>query len=567
MKKLLTSVFLFISMSCLSFVSAQSIQTGIEFYEEGNYERALRIFEDLDSSQAHLFAGKSYFGLNNFLKAKYYLNRVNESESDSDIYYEAKYTKALADFQLKNFPASLDAAYELNEATLSSSLSGDVYNFYNQLIEYLSLEQRIESFKETKYDDVRFDLMEYTMGKVDYSSARAIFQAYKSSVSNKPQGQVEDIEQMLRDSASYQRRYNPIQYPEAPDGIAYNIGVVLPEFDSDSPQYEISQHMYFGIQLAIEEFNSTNSDKKAFISYKNSSSDTLSMAGIINELLWNHNIDAIIGPLYSENALELSEYTELYRVPMLTPLANSDEINIDRNYTFQLNSTFGMQGTHMARYAVQQLGFDTLAVIGEKGSLGEPSAIAFRDEVRSLGGDVVRYFVEDLAAEEYDISEYVKYFDPEVDTLFNYNIDAVYAPFTGNIAETLINSLLTSLEAIGTDMTILGSEEFESLNNRLSQLSDNPVYFSKTLHLNENKPAVQKFRNSFRLRFEVEPNQFAFVGYDAASVLLDTLLEVENPVYLREGLKAITNYDGLITNISFDGKHINQNVGVYRVEN
>jgi ABC-type branched-subunit amino acid transport system substrate-binding protein len=565
MKKLLTSIFLLSSMSCFTFLNAQSIQTGIEFYEEGNYERALRIFENLNSPEANLFAGKSYFGLNNFIKAKYYLNQINET--DSDVYNEAKYTEALTDFQLKNYPAALDAAFELNETILSSSLSRDVYKFYEQLIHFLSLEQRLEAFRESKYDKIRFDLMEYTMGKVDLSSARAILKAYKNSVMDQPSSQLRDIEQMVGDSVSYQQRYNPGQYAEAPEGMTYNIGVVLPQFDSNSPQYEISQHIYFGIQLAVENFNSENTDRKVFISYQNSESESESISGIVSELMWIHNTDAIIGPLFSEVAMELSEYAELYRIPMLTPLANSDEINLNRNYTFQLNPTFGMQGTRMAQYAIQNLGYDTLAVIAEKGSFGEPSAIAFRDEVRRLGGEVVRYIVDDFAVEGYDISEYVQYFDPEVDTLFNYNIDAVYAPFTGNIAETLINTLLTNIEAIGSDMTLLGSEEWESLNTRLNQLTDNPVYYTKTRSSDLNSQPAEEFKNAFRLRFETAPNEFAFIGYDAASVILETLLNVQNPIYLREGLKEIRNYSGLSMEISFEGQHINQEVGVYRIQN
>lgn len=188
------------------------------------------------------------------------------------------------------------------------------------MIGFLSLEQRLQAFKESKHDDVRFDLMEYAMGKVDLSSARAILQAYKNSVAEQPRSQIDDIEQMVSDSASYQRRYNPGQYPEAPDGMAYNIGVVLPEFDSDSPQYEISQHIYFGIQLAVEEFNSENTDQKVFLTYRNSESDSLSISGIVNDFKLNHQIDAIIGPLFSETAIELSEYAEQYRIPMLTLL-------------------------------------------------------------------------------------------------------------------------------------------------------------------------------------------------------------------------------------------------------
>lgn len=561
---MMKNIFLLITFCLMVFsVQAQSLQTGINFYEEGSYEEALNIFERIDEPSSYLYTGKTYFALNNYLKAKRSLEKIDSTQSA--LYSEAKYTIALVDFELNNFAATLDALYEINEYSMQGSVKRDAFNFYRDLLNYLTLGQRFEAFRAVSHDEIRLDLVESAIGLVDYPSARTLFKAYTNTVSISDSTEYQNLFNVLRDSASYAQRYNPNKFTQAPSGLSYNIGVALPEFDIDSEEFEITQHLYFGIQLAVENFNSQNTRQKAFITYRNTNADADSAANIANDLIWNHNTDAIIGPLFSEVAFELSKYAELYEIPLLTPLANSDNLNLDLNYTFQLNPTFAIQGKKMAQYAIQTLQYDTLAVLAEKGSLGEASAYAFQDEVRKLGGEIVRFYVEDLASEGYDITEYVKYFDPEVDTVFNYNIDAVYAPFTGNISQTLMSALITNLEAMGSQMTILGSEEWETADISSSRLSDTDVYYTKTFEVDTTNSAVNDFESEFRLRFDTQPNRFAYIGFDAAKVLIESLRRVQNPQYLKEGLKSFNNYRGLMTRISFDGTHINQEVRIKKV--
>jgi len=562
MKRLLFSFALIFFLG--TSVHGQSIETGIEFYEEGNYESALRIFQNSDNPTANLFSGKSYFALNNYIKAKHYLNLVDSSSGN--IYAEAKYTSALSEFQLKNFATSLDLLHELKENSKSPSVSRAAFSFYRDLVNYLALDQRFKAFRSSNYDAVRLDLVEAGVGVLELESAKALFNTYKKSTVSDT-ADYASIETLLSDSAAYWQRYNPNRYNKAPSGLAYNIGVALPEFNIETSEFEISQHLYFGIQLAVEKFNSENNDVKSFITYKNTEAKASNAANIANELVWNHDVDVIIGPLFSEVAKEMSAYAENYEIPMLTPLANSDSLNLDLSYTYQLNPTFAIQGKRMARYAIQTLGYDTLAVIAERGSLGEPSALAFLDEARTLGGEVVRYYVEDLESDGYDISKYMTKFDPEVDTVFNYGIDAVYAPFTGNIAETLISSLLTNLEAIDIDMTVLGSEEWEMVDLQNRNLPDTEIYYTKTFERDPGNTDIEDFESEFRIRFNMDPNRFAFIGYDAANVVLQTLKRVQNPAYLKEGLKKFNNYRGLITNVSFRNTHINQEVKIKRISN
>src|SRR5690554_3080364 len=130
---------------------AQSLETGIRLYQEGDFNRALQVFDDFeDDPLALLFIGKSHFSLGNFLVAKNHLARVDSSYME--VFTEAQYTSALADFQLKNFTPALEKLHYIKESRGSSSVRRDAITFYFQILNYLSIDQRFKVFNATKYD-------------------------------------------------------------------------------------------------------------------------------------------------------------------------------------------------------------------------------------------------------------------------------------------------------------------------------------------------------------------------------------------------------------------------------
>lgn len=559
MKKLFA--LLLLGLCCTTGIVAQNIEIGKQLYQQGDYERALTVFERINTAESSLFAGKTLFALNNYLKAISYLNKVSPSDG-VEYFQDAQYTKALSYFQLKDFAGALDVSYQLAQSPTSSPITRAGNEFYKNLIGYLTPKQRFEAFREVHADEIRLDILEFSMGKVDYSTALALSNLYKETLLEQPSLRFNRIETLLSDSISYVEHYNPYFERTSPKGIAYNIGVALPEFDFDSPDYEIPQHLYFGIQLAVEEFNIKNSRAKAFISYANTSEQ--SSAQIMADFVYNKNVDVIIGPLFSQVAKEFSDLAELYEIPMLLPLANADSLDLYNNYVFQLNPTFSAQGKQMANYAVNVLGYDTLGVLAEKGSLGAPAAQAFRHQAERNGAFVQYYFEENLQENGYDISDYSKFFT--TDTLDSVAmVKAVYAPFTGTIAPTLIESLLTDLEAMQSKVAILGSEEWQNVSMENRRLDSTELFYTRSFEVDTTTPRANEFISSFRIRFQTEPNQFAFIGYDAAQIILEQLQRVKNPAYLRESLTTLKHYTGLSIDVSFNGSHVNQKVKIVQM--
>ncbi len=563
-------IVLLLGLCTPTLTSAQNFDEGVQLYQQGDYRQAAEVFNEIDSPEALLFAGKSYFSLGEYLKAQTYLMDVINSAESKNVYLEALYTLALSEFQLKQFGRALEHLHLLSQEEIRTQIVTDGLRLYNDILGFLTLNQRKEAFQSVPDAKIRYDLIRSAFGRVDYSTAKLLLNEYRNTLAagDTLNARVKDLSELLADSAAYSRRAAFGNRLRAPNGIVYNIGAALPRYHPSNREFSIAQGLYNGYLLAAEEFNQRNSGKKAFIRYSNTGVDTDSSAYALTNLAWNYQVDAILGPLFSKPAQKMAELAELYQIPMLAPLANSDTLNSDNPYFYQANPTFASHGRKMAQYAVQELRMDTIAVLAEKNSLGASSAYTFRDEAEKLGAHIPYFFIEDLASIGYEIGEFTKYFTTDsilIDSLNYQQVDGIYAPFTGQAAPTLIDLTLVDLQGMNSDLTVLGSQEWGIIEIPENRLTGRTVFFTESYHTDDTSEQVEQFKSDYTDRFGIEPNQFSMIGYDAAAFLLRTLERVENPALLKNALKNQPLYEGLISNIYFDGQHVNQEVKVFQL--
>jgi hypothetical protein len=569
MKKLLLSgLFVLLNMP----LSAQIFESGMSLYNAGDYERAARVFEQLDEPRGQLFAAKSYYNLAQIHKALSYLKETNISDNfESEVSQDIQLTKALCQFELKNFAASLDLLYELKSSRRQSAIYFSGVRLYDQILDFLSEKQRLIAYEQSDYAQVRFDVIRSAVGKYNAFKVQQLISFFIENEPNPYRFPLGELENQLRDS-TYQDLLNAFTYPKAPDGMMYNLGVALPTYTDDGAPFQVSRELYFGIMLAVEEFNSNNTDLKVFINYIDTESKPELAEQKISAFAWQHQSDIIIGPLFSEVLKSYSLQAERYEIPLLAPLANADSVSLYSNYTFQFNPTFEVQGRRMAEYAIQKLEYDSLAVLAESNGLGAASASAFRYRAQELGAHIAYYDVHNLEDQGYDIREYTQVFTPDtllIDSLRYVPVDAVYAPFTGIAAQTLVESLLTDLEAMKSEVNILGSEEWENVDLDSRGMNDTNLSYTLSFDLGQDTLKIQSFESNYRLRFNRDPSLFSFIGYDVASIALENLLIVGNPEYLKNAMRFYRNRNIYTLDVDFGGKHVNQAVRIrdyYREE-
>ncbi len=542
----------------------EQFEEAYELYEQEQFEEALAIFKELQEDDlVHLYIGKSYLALGDYLRSGHYLKKALES-GDQSIANESYYTLAINEFRLKNFGNTLAILNELRSRRDRTGIRSQAQQFYNEIFRYLTDNQRFELFWQLDDPGIRFDLVRSAVGRADYSMVRAMLNELET-LSELQQDTTEIAR--IRDAVGTRETYirSPFQQFQAPQGMVYHVGVALPSFGADEPEFVVSRDLYFGIMLAAEDFNTRNPDKKVFLRFRDTYAESDSIPQAVNELIWNERVDALIGPLYSEEAKVMSKMAEDYEIPMLTPLANSDEINLGHNYTFQLNPTFSMHGKQMAQFAVRELELDTLAVITEKNSLGQASALSFRYEAERLGAHVAYFIEDDFAARGYDITDVTEIFTRDeilVDSLNIVPVKGVYAPFTGQAASTMINLLMTDLEAMRTEVVVMGSEEWRDARYTPAQRRNFAIYHTQNYGSTADREFIEYFEQDFINRFGMEPDQFARVGYDAGSYLFRTLEQAGNPKRLKHALRESPEFTGLSMRIHFDNGQINRLVQV-----
>ncbi len=562
-------LFLLLSffLTSVGNVHAQSFEEGLKLYQQGKYGEAASVFNQLETDKARLFSGKSYFGMGKYITAKTYLKQVAE-EASSDLYLEAQYNLALTDFQLGHYGQALNRLYPLNNQKRKTQLVNDGIQLYEDILHFLTINQRKNAFQQADEAQIKYDLVAAAFGNVEYSVAQTLYKQLERARIDTSSEAMQELSKMISDSMAYatERMYG--FQSRTPSGITYNIGAALPSYESNAPEFKVSRGLYFGFVLAAEQFNQQHNDQKAFIRYQNTDADIDSAVHGMTNFAWNYNTDVVLGPLFSEPARRMTNLAEQYQIPMVAPLANSDSLNFDNPYVYQANPTFTTHGKRMAEYAVNELNMDTLAVLTEKNSLGEHSAYAFRNRAEKLGARVSYFFVEDLESQGFDLTEYTKHFTTDsarIDSMKYHYLDGIYAPFTGSAASTLAELLLVDLEAMGSELTVLGSQEWGNVNIPEEQLENREIYFSESFYMDKKRPEVKQFTEEFKKRFDAEPNRFAMIGYDTATFVLNTLARIGNPALLKNALKEQPLYEGLIGNISFDGTHINQEVKIFNI--
>lgn len=568
MKTKLSLLSLFFLLSSVPGVlQAQSFDDGVSLYRQSKYAEAAAIFSKMDSDKAMLFAGKSYFALGKYITAKAYLNQLTEKDSE-ELYLEAQYTLALTNFQLGQFGDTLNRLYRLKRQETKTQVVMNSQRLYNDILDYLTLNQRKNAFQEATHANIKYDIVASAFGRIDYAVAQTLYNQLLEAKLDTANPKMQELSEMVADSMSYAVQVAFNDELQAPEGMTYNIGAALPSYTNDAPEFSVAQGLYFGYVMAAEQFNQQHPRKKAFIRYKNTGTTLDSARYAMTDLAWNFNADVVLGPLFSEQASSMAEMAEEYQIPLVAPLANSENLNIDNPYVYQANPTFASHGRKMAAYAVNQLNMDTLAVLAERNSLGEASAFAFRNKAEKLGAEVAYFFVDDLESKGYELTDYTKYFttdNAKIDSMGYHRIDGIYAPFTGQVAPTLIELLLVDLDAMESDITVLGSQKWGDAKIPEERLQNRKIYFSESYYMNQKSRELEQFREEFKKRFDMEPNRFAMIGYDVTSYVLQTIDRIANPALLKDALKQQPMYEGLINNIFFDGTHINQEVKIFEV--
>lgn len=536
--------------------SSDVFNAASEAYKAFEFEQAATLFKTLDAPEAKLMAGKSYYALGRFSDASSMLLEA-KINATPDIYYEAAYTLGLVYLNTREFSKAFDVLFEVKNNTPDQSLSEKADQLFNDFNKFLLPGQRIDAVRESKHVGVKEALLLY--GVKHSSTEDGVFLiARASELGLSPQF----ISTLRRNQTYY---IDNVSFtPAVPKGFTYNIGVLLPQQNRNEQVYNVSRELYFGLLMAVEQFNSDQDDIRVALHVAEADSG-VTLEDLITELAETKNADVIFGPLFSQDAALVAQLSKKLNIPVLAPLANSEELTGISDWFFQTNPTFSVRGKRMAEVAYHKLGYRDVSIMNDRNSSGAIEARAFRHQMEEYGANIVHHFEIDFRMRRFDVADFTQHFAGHESLLQDTTItlqpvDAIFLPLTGTASNTMIDIVLTDLQVFRSRVSVIGTEDWGL--NRLNQEAVgrfNIVYsgiFDRTM---ENGRA-RTFLNQYRSRFGHTPELFALNGYDNGMFILNAFREAGHPSYLADTFRNKNPFIGVAQQIHFKGTQVNQAV-------
>ena len=328
-------------------------------------------------------------------------------------------------------------------------------------------------------------------------------------------------------------------------GRPFDLGITLPVGGADG---YLGQALFNGVRIAVDEHNAraAGGPLRPVRMVFRDSRGTGDGARAAVEAVVAEGADAVIGPLFSDEAGPAGRAAEAARVALLAPLATDASVSDGRRFVFQANPTFPSRGRAMARYAVGRLGARRVGVASQRGQFGAEMAAAFAAESRRLGATVA--FEESLASAD-DWAD----LDREVGTSALGGVEAVYLPVTGQNAPRYAADALRALDALARPPRPLGNTEWEGLSASTDRASRLGAVFTQDFFVAPG--AADAFGRRYRQLSGIGPDRLALIGYDLGRFVL---AQIGQEGELADALRAAGRFDGVGNRYSFGGGQVNE---------
>ena len=309
-----------------------------------------------------------------------------------------------------------------------------------------------------------------------------------------------------------------------------------------------------GIELAIEEINKAggiNGKKIVPVKYDNKS-EPAEATTLANKLITQDKVVAILGPATSGSFKAEIPVANANKIPVASGSATADDVTVTsdgkvQEYAFRVCFNDSFQGTVMANFAADNLSAEKAVIIMDSSSdYGKGLAKNFKENFVAAGGTIVAE--EAYVAGDTDLNAILT-------KIKGIDFDVIYIPGYYNEAGLIIKQA----RAQGITAPVLGADGFDSpvLLELAGADALNDIYFTNHYSSLDKDPAVIKFIEDFKAKYNKEPDAFNALGYDLAKFVADAIGRAENlnGESIKNALEATENFVGVTGTLSVDENH------------
>ncbi len=299
-----------------------------------------------------------------------------------------------------------------------------------------------------------------------------------------------------------------------------------------------------GLDLALEEINAAGGfrGRRLVLVYRDDATNPDVGLQAAEELIRQEGVRIIVGAIASNVTLRIAPLCERERVLLVSPTATSPRIRDAGDYVFRTCASDTLEGVSMADFA-RDVGLRRVVVLAMGNEFARGLADVFA--TRFSGGSrkvLGRFEFEEgrPASLEAAVARGLE-LAPEGIFLVAYSWDA--AELARRIRESGSRALLLASSAATADVA-----------RRAGPAAEGLVLPQPAFDLEADEPAVRRFVEIYRARYNAEPDAYAAHGYDALRVLVEGMKRAGSarPDELRRGLSSLDDYRGPCGRIVFD---------------
>jgi branched-chain amino acid transport system substrate-binding protein len=291
--------------------------------------------------------------------------------------------------------------------------------------------------------------------------------------------------------------------------------IKIGEFGSltgDNASFGTSQNN--GVQMAVEEINAAGGvlGKKIELTVEDNQTKQGETTTITRKLISQDHVVAIIGEVASSKTLEAAPIAQTAKIPLLATAATNPKVTQTGDYVFRVCFTDDFQAVVIARFVLEKLKQKNIAFMTDvKQDYSVGLTNIAKDYLTKNGGNIVK---------EQSYSSGDKDFRAQLTDLKSANPDVII--ITGYYPEASL--IAKQARQFGIKATLVGGDGWDG--SSLIPVGGKAIegaFFSNHFSTEDKSPLVQDFVKKYKEKYNVVPDAFAALGYDATKLLADAI--------------------------------------------
>jgi branched-chain amino acid transport system substrate-binding protein len=302
-----------------------------------------------------------------------------------------------------------------------------------------------------------------------------------------------------------------------------------------------------GVLMAVDEINKAGGidGRQIQVLSEDDEGRPEKAATVVTKLIDQDRVIALVGEVASGNTLAAAPKSQASKVPMISPSSTNPAVTQVGDYIFRVCFIDPFQGEVMAKFAANTLKAKKAAIMLDFNSpYSRGLTEFFESSFTKLGGQIV-------GKQSYTQGD--RDYKGQLTSIRSANPDVIYVP--GYYGE--VGVIAKQAKQLGINQPLLGGDGWDA--PQLWELGGDALngdFMSNHYSVEDPSPAIQKFVNDFKGRYNTAPDALAALGYDAMRVLADAIKRAgttEGPK-LRDAIAATQNFAGVTGVISINAE-------------